>query len=539
MAKEDIAVQSVMQTLKEKKIQAVFCSDSSLPDILILDEKFDVAAVHVCLKEEFDSEKQKILNRKALALKEEIRDILGRSPNIGTTLALVDAKSSSSLYSVSIDFLTSQQPTMWDQETRRALWERFNPTYTFATKKRIGVEDANKEERQQLRLKLSNEQKFLVDHPPGDVLWIKGPPGSGKSLVLLARAKKFATENPSWRIQVVTFNRSLKRYFSDQLSEFLNVKVSTFGEFTRQRRQRFKMYSLDHKNQRIRISASQAKHDLDNAIAFGIDSDIDAMFIDEAQDFYAPWLRYCILCCRKASGAVSIAGDPSQSIYIDSNLEETMKDFSVTEAVLPISFRNTRRILKLVEVLTGAPQNLEGVPDGLPPELIYVNEPGNRNALNLAVIKDVIETMKSGIVKAGDIAVLVSRNHLRLALHNQLRDELRKELKYEVLVRAIEKGRGDSLSMEEDSIKVTTIHNAKGLEFPVVFILGLDLLNDASSDDEKEKIDELLLVAPTRGRDKVLLYISGFPSYLENLRKNCLSADDACVLFRVYPDDYD
>jgi DNA helicase-2/ATP-dependent DNA helicase PcrA len=101
-------------------------------------------------------------------------------------------------------------------------------------------------------------------------------------------------------------------------------------------------------------------------------------------------------------------------------------------------------------------------------------------------------------------------------------------------VASIEKGAADQLNLDEDSIKLTTIHNAKGLEFSVVFLLGLDELSENEENlPMVRKGERLVLVGPTRAKDRLFIYYSKMNSYLERLNEHPES-----VTFRVYPDDY-
>ena len=66
-----------------------------------------------------------------------------------------------------------------------------------------------------------------------------------------------------------------------------------------------------------------------------------------------------------------------------------------------------------------------------------------------------------------------------------------------------------SIDPEEDTVKLTTIHQAKGLEFPVVFVIGLadNLLPlkraiDAGDVDEERR---LFYVAVTRAMEELYL----------------------------------
>jgi DNA helicase-2/ATP-dependent DNA helicase PcrA len=123
---------------------------------------------------------------------------------------------------------------------------------------------------------------------------------------------------------------------------------------------------------------------------------------------------------------------------------------------------------------------------------------------------------------------------MRYKLRSVLEDRLKDEFRYDVQVASIEKGAADQLNLEEDSIKLTTIHNAKGLEFSVVFLLGLDELSENEEDlPMVRKGERLVLVGPTRAKDRLFIYYSKMNSYLERLNEHPES-----VTFRVYPDDY-
>jgi DNA helicase-2/ATP-dependent DNA helicase PcrA len=68
----------------------------------------------------------------------------------------------------------------------------------------------------------------------------------------------------------------------------------------------------------------------------------------------------------------------------------------------------------------------------------------------------------------------------------------------------------DDLEEVKDRLPLMTIHSAKGLEFPVVFVAGLEenLLPHSRSQDSTDALDEerrLLYVAMTRAKDKLFL----------------------------------
>ena len=69
---------------------------------------------------------------------------------------------------------------------------------------------------------------------------------------------------------------------------------------------------------------------------------------------------------------------------------------------------------------------------------------------------------------------------------------------------------------ESDVVKLMTIHAAKGLEFPVVFVGGLEetLFPNAMSINTREELEEerrLFYVAVTRAKAKVMAYLCQYP----------------------------
>ena len=69
----------------------------------------------------------------------------------------------------------------------------------------------------------------------------------------------------------------------------------------------------------------------------------------------------------------------------------------------------------------------------------------------------------------------------------------------------------DEMDNDADYVTLATVHSAKGLEFKVVFLVGMDegIFPSSRSTDEKDKLEEerrLLYVAITRAREK--LYVT-------------------------------
>lgn len=75
--------------------------------------------------------------------------------------------------------------------------------------------------------RLTDKQEEIVNYD-GDELLVKGIAGSGKTTVLLKKARKVIEKNPSIRIGLFTYNKTLSQYSK----KLLNRLVQTIFLFT-------------------------------------------------------------------------------------------------------------------------------------------------------------------------------------------------------------------------------------------------------------------------------------------------------------------
>ena len=535
MARHDVAVESLKLKINSQGIRAVNSNDGALPDVLILDPVIGFVAIFVLMNDEFLEEEKlrDYLQTRLRNLRLELSGLMNPYVKPHSKVLRIDASFEASYINFSTDFLEGIDAPILNSQLLDLVYEKFNPRFAFIKKRRLSIDDSNRENREKIRIVLRDEQREVVDAPAAEVLWITGPAGSGKSLILMARAIKMSKLFPEYQISFVTFNQSLKRYFQDELSTYTNILVESFGEFTARRGNRFHFYFGKGKEKKS-VSFNQTELDFKKARSDGILRDIDAIFIDEVQDFYPAWLRYCVESQRRDRGGVTMAGDESQAIYRENDTLSVAEEYELVRYELPVAYRSTKEILTVVEHLSGIKHALEKSPSGPLPDLIYVDKTGKADAMNEAVIRDLIGLLKHDGVRERDIAILVTSNYMRYKLRSVLEERLKDEFRYDVQVASIEKGAADQLNLDEDSIKLTTIHNAKGLEFSVVFLLGLDELSENEEDlPMVRKGERLVLVGPTRAKDRLFIYYSKMNSYLERLNEHPES-----VTFRVYPDDY-
>jgi hypothetical protein len=381
-----------------------------------------------------------------------------------------------------VDFDTTFPANIFDQEIADQVLLRLEPVFTFQGVARIPQEDEGARERTLLRLALDNQQIEIATRKVGDVLKIDGPPGSGKTLVLIARARWFAEAHPDWNIQFVSYNKTLAGNLWTQFSDQENVHVSTFYDFSEGR---------GHKKPR---------NDDDNkyfsTVSKNVERDIDALFIDEYQDFHVGWLQYCMNTVREGRGGITLAGDARQALYTFEPPDAALKSRRVEHLSLTLPYRSTRQILNLAcqidpEFTTSG---ISQAPEGLPPNLVYA---GSWNDQADYIAWEISKMVKSGYRKPSEIAVITTKwsavNRLpeRLSAHG--------------IKSSTMGGRGEFDYPQWGTVTLTTVHSAKGYEFDVVFLMAVEVLPESDGNAASTIQRRGAYVGPTRARDELFI----------------------------------
>jgi superfamily I DNA/RNA helicase len=137
------------------------------------------------------------------------------------------------------------------------------------------------------------------------------------------------------------------------------------------------------------------------------------------------------------------------------------------------------------------------------------------------VIETILELSEKQIYAPGDIAVLARLNDDVSKLQNRLAIKSIPSVHF----------RDNHFQMFENEVKVITINSAKGLEFPVVIILGVNegaLPRDLSRDDP----DDLEM---NMRKERQLLYV-GMTRAAERLYITCTKTNSSRFLRDVNPD---
>lgn len=376
---------------------------------------------------------------------------------------------------------------------------QYSPVTLFTSRVNTEMRDEGKDGRDELRFRLDEQQSGAALVENADVLRVSGPPGSGKTLVLVARARWMASQHPSWRIVFVCFNKGLVPYISNMVVDHPSIEVMTFNRFGEQSGARFS-YNDESAAAKAYARAKQA----------GIGPVCDALFIDEWQDFCPSWIDFCFDVVRGGCGGISLAGDGAQAIYQHSEPARSLIGKKVVNVILRRPYRSTRQILEFTQALDGdfATSGVNDAPDGEPVDLVYADD---WNAQADAAVWEVQRILSEGQWPANQVAVLATRKSLVSRVEDRLNN---KEIDFSMPT-------GEAVGAESDlsgHILLSTVHAAKGLEFGVVILVGLDAIERKESDPDNGQKMRIGYVGPTRARDRLIALYSKPTSLIGRVR---------------------
>ncbi len=363
---------------------------------------------------------------------------------------------------------------------------------------------------------------------------LSGVAGSGKTVILIARAKLLARDRRK-RILVLCHNKPLQLYLADAMSECENVEVRTFHSWA------FKVPCLQ-----TRDDQELGEQLLAEMKRGGGDAGrYDAVLIDEGQDFLKSWFQ----CAKRAlkepdHGDLLIAGDGAQRLRPrDINTWREAEIHAQGRTIrakfdLHRNYRNTHEILAIASAFAGTGTGarstdgddtvfpIQGVDAGLAersgpwPHVISFDM---RDA-ELDFVAAQIQAWLFGGIEVGDNRQPVSASDIAVVYaHN--RDNLKPELvsrleKFTEVVDLTQRPLPrDTLS--RTGIRLCTASAIKGLQFKVVVFVAADLLPSGSPDATEAGDRAQLYVALTRAEDRLLVTHTGEAGFAKTLKDLC------------------
>ncbi|HII01136.1 TPA: UvrD-helicase domain-containing protein [Methanosarcinaceae archaeon] len=354
------------------------------------------------------------------------------------------------------------------------------------------------------------QEKFAKKIPYGHYM-VSGVPGSGKTVILLARAIFFLKEHPDWKIKIITFNRSLAKKMQNRFRSlyndlhlmglhYENISISTFHKLAMDTAGIVPPHDAnsDFWNRELPLKALEKAR-----------PKYDAILIDEYQDFRDEWLKLCLVLCKKQeyNGTVSenlfMAGDRLQSIY--NPHEHTWKSLGVNvtgrSKLLKHSYRSGKSHIDLaLDFLMSDGSMKKEV------ERFYEGREGIENEQNgenyidfleggFEVINDVLNKVLLDMrYDPEDVLVLAPTHADAERLYFKLDPFLKSK---SIITKDIVPGK----------IIITTYHSSKGLECKVCVLLNVNKLNVNKAQDKK-----LLYVGMTRASQRLYIHARDFES---------------------------
>ena len=353
---------------------------------------------------------------------------------------------------------------------------------------------------------------------------IHGVAGSGKTMLLGYRAEHLAKAvNPkdatSKPILILCYNEPLARQIARvKTAKGIADRVHAV-HFHKWCRQQLVAYGQDLPPQNLSWDAFF--EDMVQRVITGVDrrqipsGQYQAVLIDEGHDFAPEWLRLVVQMVDPATNSLLVLYDDAQSIY---DRTQKSKNFSFKSVgiqaqgrttILKINYRNTRQILQTAslvaaDLLTAEDKDDDGVPllkpvscgrDGEAP--LIVRLPTLRE--EVAQVAELLATAHREGHAWADMAILC-RHHSEM-------DMCAEFLRKRKLPHQLRRNSSSVFDPAHDSIKVMTLHVSKGLEFPVVALVGAGRM-PAEGEDEREEA-RLFYVGATRASQRLVIGASG------------------------------
>ena len=350
---------------------------------------------------------------------------------------------------------------------------------------------------------------------------IHGVAGSGKTMLLGYRAEHLAKAQTaaSKPILILCYNEPLARQIARVMTAKGIADRVHAVHFHKWCRQQLVAYGQDLPPQNLSWDAFF--EDMVQRVITGVDrrqipsGQYQAVLIDEGHDFAPEWLRLVVQMVDPATNSLLVLYDDAQSIY---DRTQKSKNFSFKSVgiqaqgrttILKINYRNTRQILQTAslvaaDLLTAEDKDDDGVPllkpvscgrDGEAP--LIVRLPTLRE--EVAQVAELLASAHREGHAWADMAILC-RHHSEM-------DMCAEFLRKRKLPHQLRRNSSSVFDPAHDSIKVMTLHVSKGLEFPVVALVGAGRM-PAEGEDEREEA-RLFYVGATRATQRLVIGASG------------------------------
>jgi superfamily I DNA/RNA helicase len=316
---------------------------------------------------------------------------------------------------------------------------------------------------------LDDEQKDVIALPLDGSYLVMGPPGSGKTNLLLLRAA-FLQASGRNNYAVLTFGRVLKEFLVNG-TDANNVEPDRIRTYRSWAGDILREYGVEISNdanfeeirgQVLEGLSGLSDHDI-------LDHKLDCLLLDEAQDYTVEEINQLI----RFSDHIFAAGDVNQAIYRQAGALTLLEDRCDETRRLRYHYRNGRKICRVadgIRGLVGRRNSLEASSQydelAVPSEVTnYPNEVlSDQIDRAIPIIADQLRAYPTAI-----IGVLCPLRRDQKDVFDSLN---RSYLADQIQLQMFETGYAP---LDPDRrVIVGTVHGAKGLEFRAVHLMGAD-----------------------------------------------------------------
>ena len=378
---------------------------------------------------------------------------------------------------------------------------------------------------------LDRMQERLAEHLGAGYRVIKGVAGSGKTLVLLFRARHLARHHPRWQILLTCFNRPLASSLTRQLSDCPNVTVRTVDGLASVICGTLGVETDHFGNAKYDRRIEEVKQALD-AGRVPEQYRYDAVLIDEAQDLDTSRTRMAFGLLKQPWNDFVVALDSAQNLYrrqpgLPPPAQHPPGSADSTEIsgrgrteVLRDNYRNTYEILSFADGFLRA----GGVPEGgdeedpatfIPPESAERSGP-RPDVRPFEQPAKGYEAVFSALRRSHDEDGVLWSDMVILTGNPRILDDI-EQLASDRSIPTF-KLRDLRTGGHEPSpgVRLSTLQHAKGLEFSRVYIVGVDdIWAGPGTDDMLRR--RLLYVGMTRATDVLKIAVSGSGTIVDSL----------------------
>jgi hypothetical protein len=353
---------------------------------------------------------------------------------------------------------------------------------------------------------------------------VRGVAGSGKTLILVYRARLLSRMQPGEAFLVTCYTRSLASQLRAVLADCDNVTVAHLDKLMWRviREARLPHPRYDDDGEQVARTAL-------TGVQRGAGPRYRAVLLDEAQDFGTTALQFATGPLKPGCDDLVIVADAAQNIF--------RRRFSWRQAgiqaqgrtrILRVNYRNTREILEFASRFLLASRVLrpEEVPDPEDEQAIIPPESAARSGVLPEVriapsldteLDAAVETIRGTLRHRSTprtAALLYASQHdgqreRAACLYNRLREA---GLSVFWATDPSDRAARDRIAAASEPVILSTIHSAKGLEFPTVVLCGL-----WREDQDLESNRKLAYVGMTRATDRLIVIARDNSPLLEDL----------------------